>query len=469
MNRLFLFLCLVLSCSVLEIRATELRLPAILGNHMVLQQQSKVAVWGWAKAGSVVSVKASWAEKNRKVSVAADGTWKLNISTPVAGGPYEIAIRADTTIILKDVMIGEVWVCSGQSNMQMPMYGYVGQPVRGSNDYIAHGNNKNIRLFTVKKSFSKEPQTNCEGSWSVSSPEEVGNFSAVAYIFGKYIQEILGVPIGLIHSSWGGTRAEAWTDAVTLKSDIKDVDLFVINAGKIDANFPTVLFNAMINPILNYGIRGVIWYQGEANATNPERYSRLFPAMIKDWRTRWNQGDFPFYFVQTAPFQYDTLTNAAFLREVQLKTMLNVPNTGMAVTLDIGDKYCWHPAEKILVGKRLAYWALAKTYGEKGLPCSGPVLKEMTVEGNNVCLSFNYADFGLSSFGKEAQGFVVAGVDRLFHPAHAFIGRDFVKVWSDEVEKPVAVRYCWENYTVGTLYNVAELPASSFRTDNWDK
>lgn len=450
--------------------AVNLKLPSIIGSHMVLQQQSTFTFWGWAKAGDSVRVRVSWNNEEKFVRSTPDGKWRLNVLTPVSGGPYEISITADTTIILRDVMIGEVWVCGGQSNMQMPFKGYASLPVIGSNDYIAHGKNANIRLFTVERKFSVIPADDCEGHWVVSNPSDVAEFSAVAYVFGKDIQEILGVPVGLINTNWGGTPAESWTDEATLMSDFKEIDLSVLKTDRVTMQSPTVLFNAMIHPILSYTIRGVIWYQGESNRERPEQYSRLFPAMIQNWRKQWNLGDFPFYFVQIAPYSYrfDANTQSAFLREAQLKTMLNIQNTGMVVTMDIGDSLSNHPSEKITVGKRLAYWALAKTYGMHGLSYCGPVVKMLTTKGNKAVLTFDYAEFGLTSFGKVLQNFVVAGNDKQFYPAKAVITDTTLEIWSDKVKDPVAVRYCWKNYATGTLFNTAGIPASSFRTDHWD-
>ncbi len=460
---------LVLTFSILYSYSSNLKLPAIIGSHMVLQQQSSVSVWGWAKPGTNVSVKASWERKPSQTMVNDQGKWKLKLVTPVAGGPYEITIKSDTTILLEDILIGEVWICSGQSNMQMPLLGIPSQPVNGSNDYIARGNNKNIRLFTVKRELKITPQEDCEGAWKVASPKSVANFSAVGYFFGQYLQEIIAVPVGLISSNWGGTPAESWTDEATLSREFKEFDLSILKSDKVTAQSPEVLFNCMIHPLLNFTIRGAIWYQGESNVQDPSQYERLFPAMIQNWRERWGQGDFPFYFVQIAPYKYNKKGNSAFLREAQLKAMQNVPNTGMAVIMDIGENESIHPAEKYLVGKRLAYWALAMNYGFESVACSGPVYKEMTVNENKVSLVFDYAKIGYSSYGKELQGFTIAGIDKQFHLAQARIHSDRVEVWSDEVKNPVAVRYCWENFAVGTLFNTAGLPASSFRTDNWEK
>lgn len=472
MKRDILLLFLILS--VLSSNAADLRLPSIVDSHMVLQQKRTVNVWGWAKPGASVSVKTGWLKKAVKTVATSEGKWKLSLETPVAGGPYEISVKSDTTIILKDVLIGEVWVCGGQSNMQMPVIGIPSQPVNGSNDCIARAKNNNIRLFTVERTFSTKPLDDCKGDWNVASPSSVVNFSAVALFFGQYLNEVLGIPIGLVSTNYGGTPAESWTDEATLVHDFSEIDLSVLNSDKVNTQSPTVLFNSMIHPILNYSIQGAIWYQGESNIFNrgekgAEQYARLFPAMVRNWREQWNQGDFPFYYVQIAPFKYPEKDNSAYLREAQLESMKAIPNSGMAVTMDIGDSDCIHPAEKIPVGKRLAYWALAKTYGMGALPCSGPVYKDMTINKNKAILRFDYAENGLSAFGNELQGFVVAGEDRQFHPAKAKISNNNLEVKSDEVKNPVAVRYCWENYVVGTLFNAAGLPASSFRTDNWDE
>lgn len=438
---------------------------------MVLQQQTSCKLWGWAQAGDSVMIKVGWCKEIKRCIADYDGKWWSEIKTPAAGGPYEIIIKADTTFILKNILIGEVWVCSGQSNMQMPFNGYLSMPVYGSNDYIAHGHNNNIRLFTLERRFSTSPSEVCAGDWVVSNPSDVAQFSAVAYSFGKYIQEILGVPVGLINSSWGDTPAEAWTSEDALKSDFKEFDLSVLITDKVTSKSPTVLFNAMIHPILNFSIKGVIWYQGTSNRDRPAQYTRLFPAMIQNWRESWGVGNFPFYFVQIAPYSYrfDKNTQSAFLREAQLKTMLNTHNTGIVVTMDIGDSLSNHPPEKIIVGKRLAYWALAKTYGLDGLSYSGPVFKSMTVKDNKAFLVFDFAEFGLTSFEKVLKGFIVAGENRQFYPAKAEIKGSTLEVWSSNVETPIAVRYCWENYIEGTLFNTAGLPASSFRTDEWDK
>lgn len=466
----FIFLLLFFVPSLLS-NCANLKLPSVIGNNMVLQQHSSCNLWGWAEPGDTISVKFGWNENVKFCVADSANKWKLKFTTPSAGGPYEVLITADTTIIIENILIGEVWVCSGQSNMEMPFNGYISMPVIGSNDYIAHGYNSNIRLFTVGKTVSTKPEDNCIGEWIVSEPKEVARFSAVAYSFGKYLEEILDVPIGLIHASWGGTTAEAWTDEATLLSEFGTFEEAGFETDKLTSSSPAVLFNGMIHPILNYAIRGAIWYQGTSNRKRPEQYSHLLPAMIQNWRNRWNLGEFPFYLVQNHPysFRFDENTQTAFLREAQLKTMLSVTNTGMAVTMDVGDSLSNHPPEKVIVGKRLAYWALAKTYNLEGISFSGPVYKSMSIKDNLVILSFDFAEFGLTSFGKELKHFLIAGDDKIFYPAHANIKDTIVEVRSPKVKKPVSVRYCWENYAEGTLFNNAGLPASSFRTDKWAK
>ncbi len=473
LNKLFQRASILLFTILLQsqlVYGANLKLPSILDNHMVLQQENICKIWGWAKFGDSVMVRASWQEKNNYCVANEGGKWKLSIPTPKAGGPYEILIKADTTIILKDVLIGEVWVCSGQSNMQMPLKGYISMPVFGSNDYIAKGYNNNLRLFDLKRKYSIEVADDCSGNWVVSNPADVANFSAVAYSFGKYIQDILEIPIGLILSSWGDTPIEAWTDKTKLKNEFNEIDLSELKTDNVNSKSPSVLFNGMIHPILNYCIRGVIWYQGESNRKSPEKYSKLFPAMINNWRDSWGLGNFPFLFVQIAPYSYrfDKNTQSAFLREAQFKTMQNTPNTGMVVTMDIGDSLSNHPPEKILIGKRLAYWALGRTYNIKGLSFSGPVYNSMIINKEKAIITFKYAELGLTSFGKELKDFVISGEDRIFYPAKAVIKDTIIEVWSEKVKNPVSIRYCWKNYAKGTLYNNAGLPASSFRTDEWE-
>lgn len=443
----------------------QTKVSTLFGNHMVLQQNSEVSIWGNDLPNTKIEIHASWGEDNTVYS-DDDGKWKLQLTTKEAGGPYTLKIHGTEKIQLHDVLLGEVWLCSGQSNMQMPVKGFNGQPVNKSNDIILNSSNTALRLFHVKRNMSKKPLENIEGTWQSSSPEVVRDFSAVAYMYGKMLQEKLNVPVGIICSSVGGTRIESWISKETLSRN-SDHNIHTTTT-EIDRNTPSVLYNAMIHPLIPYGIKGVIWYQGESNRRNYKDYKTLFPAMINSWREQWNR-EFPFYFVQIAPFEYRPDVNSAYLREAQLHTMLNTKNTGMAVTMDIGEQSCIHPAKKIEVAKRLTYWALAKTYDIKGIEYSGPVYTSMEIQDNKVKLNFEHSPNGLSNLGKELKHFTIAGKDKIFYPATAEITKGILRVSSTQVPHPVAVRYAWENYADGCLFNLAGLPASSFRTDQWEE
>ena len=447
----------------------EIKLSAIFGDNMVLQQQTEAAIWGKAVVNSKVRVTTSWNGKSYAVRADKNGKWKVKVKTPSAGGPYTVTISDGKPVTLKNVMIGEVWVCSGQSNMSMPMRGWRNMPVNGSNKFIATSGNRNIRLFTVTRAASLTANDDFKGSWKTCKPENVAEFSATAYFFGLFLNKALGVPVGLINTSWGGTRIEPWIgEAGFTKFDwVKLPDKAQQEA--ISPQTPTVLFNAMINPMVGYGIRGAIWYQGESNRNEPAHYQKLLPGLVKNWRSVWGIGDFPFYYVQIAPFDYGTTgLNSAYLREAQLKASTAIPNIGMACIMDAGEKNCIHPANKAAPGNRLAYLALVKTYGKKGFACEGPVLKEMNVKGSLVKLTFDNAPNGFTSFGKELSCFEIAGANKRFYPAKAFITRRGITLLSPSVSKPVAVRYAFKDFIVGDLFNIEGLPASSFRTDTWD-
>lgn len=447
----------------------EVKLPAVFGDNMVLQQKSEAAIWGTAAINSTVKVSTSWNGKSYSIKAGNDGKWKVKVVTPVAGGPYEVTVSEGTTIKLKNVLIGEVWICSGQSNMEMPMKGYGNQPILGSNETIATSSDPEIRLFTVKKASNLQPQADFEGSWKTCEPENVSEFSATAYYFGLMLHKVLNVPIGLVNTSWGGTRIEPWIS----EDGIKKYDFVKLpdknQQGTLSQQTPTVLFNAMINPIVGYGIRGAIWYQGESNRNEPGNYEKLMPGLVENWRSVWGVGEFPFYYVQIAPFDYGpTGLNSAFLREAQLKASTAIPNIGMACIMDVGEKDCIHPSNKKAAGDRLAYLALNGAYGKKGFASAGPVLKEMTVTGSMVKLTFNNVPLGITSYGKPLQCFEVAGANKRFYPATAAFAAGGITLYSSFVTEPVAVRYAFRDFIVGDLFSVEGLPASSFRTDNWE-
>lgn len=451
--------------------SAKIQLPTVLADNMVLQQQSDVKLWGKATPNKQVKVTTSWNQKTYNTQANAQGKWLLTVETPVAGGPYEINISDGEAITLKNILIGEVWFCSGQSNMHMPLKGYNGQPVEGSNDIIARAKESTpIRMYFTANKHSKTPVDDIEGSWTTHSYENLGNWSATAYFFGKYLQETLDVPVGLVVSSWGGSKIEAWMSEETMK-EFSEFDLsYLKNDDKPKTpnhQTPCYLYNSKLNPLINYTIKGFIWYQGESNRDNAELYSRLHPAFVKDIRQKWGY-DFPFYYVQIAPYKYDNKTSSALLREVQTQGMKEIPNSGMAVTMDIGEKECIHPAKKQEVGNRLAYWALAKTYNRKGFGYAPAEYKSMEVKDGKIHISFNYVSS--RSVVMPATGlnhFEIAGEDKVFYPAKATVSNGKVIVSSDKVPHPVAARYAYKNFVEGDLKDDSGLAVSSFRTDNW--
>jgi sialate O-acetylesterase len=309
--------------------------------------------------------------------------------------------------------------------------------------------------------------------WEQASPENVLSFSAVAYYFGQQLQEILDVPVGMIHTSWGGSSVQAWISNEMI-SKYQEVDLSEVDITQRTNHIPTALYNAMIHPLIPFSIKGALWYQGESNRNEPEVYKELFPAMVEDWRTRWGIGDFPFYYVQIAPFMYggndafDSVDNSAFIREAQLQCLDLIPNSGIAITMDIGDDYCIHPPKKKEVADRLLFNALNQTYGFSTIDYAGPMYESMEAKDSGLLLKFSNAETGVFAYD-ELEGFEIAGEDKVFYPAKATIsGRMHVFVESEQVPSPVAVRYAWRNWIEGTLYDTNLLPASSFRTDNWE-
>jgi sialate O-acetylesterase len=634
------FTVILLSC-----QKPFIKLPALVSDHMVLQQLDTVNIWGWSAPEQEISITTSWNNGSYIVTADENGKWIAQVPTTKAGGPYQIIISSDTVITLNDVLLGEVWICSGQSNMEWELI----KAATGSEE-ITQADIPQMRLFQVEKAVSLTPQEDLTGKWELCTPESAKKFSAIGYFFGKELNTALNVPIGLIHSSWGGTPSEAWTSAETLKQfdvyrekleklekdslikmenaisiqdsltrsrkelidfnnentigkkekwmassyndnewpkvevpgewstlseigmmegvvwfrktialpkdwsqknlklelgpidemdqtyvngtlvgendvignwnmpriyevpaniisgDSLTIAIRVINtylqggifgapellklypadmpmaaiplagkwAYKIAYKFaplpmlthpqqPTFLYNAMINPITNMTIKGAIWYQGEANVPRAEEYKEIFPAMITDWRTKWQQGDFPFYYVQIAPFEYGPIDNSAELREAQLLTLEKVKNVGMAVTMDIGNPQDIHPTNKKDVGHRLALWALAKDYG-MDLVYSGPIYHHHEISGSTIRVTFDQIGSGLFAEKGAATHFEIAGEDGIFYPAHTLIDYDAVIVSSSKVKAPKAVRFAWSNTAQPNLFNEEGLPASSFRT-----
>jgi sialate O-acetylesterase len=659
---LFLFIILLISCSKNE---SKLILPTIISDNMVLQQKSDAKLWGWSSPGKKVVAEASWGT-TVKTKTGKDGKWMLSLKTPEFGGPFSINFKSgNQTIEIKNVMVGEVWLCSGQSNMEMPLKGWPPKDmIDNYKEEISKANYPKIRMFTVQRAISPTPIEDCSGNWKLCTPDSVGDFSATAYFFGAKLYNELNVPIGLIHSSWGGTPAESWTEIQHLKTvsgyesieqelskgteeykaiqnkisklktipiselpgdnpfenldlndnnylsenldvnnwdemqipgfweksvlpnfdgivwiraefeipkniypegfelylgPVDDMDATYINGVKIGSNevagvwakerrytipttilkeeknvvlvkitdtgggggihgpkgpaiykgnkkivdlsgkwkykpvavfmdnnicvfdaktgykdlpklkygmnskSPTLLYNAMIAPIIPYSIKGAIWYQGESNVGRGEQYKTLFPTMIKCWRDNWNLGDFPFYYVQIAPYNYGQDDATALLREAQLET-LSQNNVGMAVTMDIGNPKNIHPGNKKDVGNRLALWALAKNYGKEEIVCSGPIFKEATFTDLNVDISFDYAESGLKLSTSETF-FEIAGEDKVFYPADVEIDKNKLHVSSTKVSSPKYVRYAWGDDVEPNLFNLEGLPASPFRVN----
>jgi sialate O-acetylesterase len=478
---------------------------ALISENMVLQQGMKVPVWGTADEGESVTVRF---QDQVRTAKAKNGHWRVDLDELKAGGPFEMTIAGKNTVQFKNVLVGEVWICSGQSNMEWPTW-----LSQDADKALAGAKNPLIRLLTVPKLPASAPQHDLSARWEECTPDTVRNFSAVGYFFGLYLHKSLHVPVGLIHTSWGGTPAESWTSKPSLDAEpaLKylaekqasalaeyphELDKYIgqltahrnavakaltegldtpsmpsppKNPAK-DAWGPGTLYNGMIAPLIPYAIRGATWYQGESNAGRAYEYRTLLPTMIKNWRADWKEGDFTFLIVQLAPFkQVDKdpkESEWAELREAQLLTAETLPKTGIAVITDVGETNDIHPRRKQPVGARMALAALALANGES-IEYSGPIYSSMRIQGDRAILSFKHVDGGLRAQGGPLTGFAIAGKDRKFFNAEAEIQGDNVIVRSPKVSDPVAVRYGWANYPVVNLWNKAGLPASPFRTDDF--
>jgi sialate O-acetylesterase len=486
------------------------KLPAIFSDHMVLQRDAVVPVWGWAGPGEEVSVTVACQTKSAKAD--GDGRWSVRLDKLNAQEPQTLTVRGTNLITINDVLIGEVWLCSGQSNMAMT----VNRALEFEKEQAAAAFPE-IRMFTETSGASTSPQTECHGSWKVCSPETVGTFSATAYFFGRELHRHLKAPVGLVNSSVGGTAIEAWTSLDVQQADsrlqpifdtwqqrdkafdaaqaetkyAKDLAAFK-SASKAaraegkqpprapqkpvqprtDRNHPANLFNGKIAPLIPFAIRGAIWYQGESNANRglSELYRVQLPMLIADWRSRWGQGDFPFLWVQLPNFKKKTgdpnaISEWAVMRESMLKS-LAVKNTGMAITIDVGEENDIHPKNKQAVGQRLAWHALFRFYGEQ-VPASGPVYVSHKIADGAIAISFTNVHRGLSAGDGELKGFAIAGPDKKFVWAQAKIVGDTVVVSHPDVPNPLAVRYGWADNPDCNLVNGFGLPASPFRTDDW--
>jgi sialate O-acetylesterase len=502
------FCCGLTTFSNVDSVRADVKTPAIFGSHMVLQQGQKNRVWGWADAGEAVTVTID--QQTHSATPGADQRWQVELGPLPVGGPYTMTVRGKNTLQFEDVLVGEVWICSGQSNMQWS--------VNRANDPDLETRTAKfpkIRLITVPNVGTQEPQNDFKGAWTPCTPETVGNFSAVGYYFGRQLHQTLDVPVGLINNAWGGSACEAWINKDLLAADeqykplLDRWDAEVKNLPNAKAEYPQKrakwelaakeakdagkqpppapqdpearlkgnarpanIYNGALKPTIGYGIRGAIWYQGEANASRAYQYRHMFPLMIKNWRNEWQQGEFPFYWVQLADFR-DTKpepaeSDWAELREAQTMTMAKLPNTGEAVIIDLGEGKDIHPTNKQDVAKRVARWALADTYR---LPISfrSPLYKSMTKTSEKIVMTFDHVGEGLRTFDvREPLGFAIAGADKKFVWAKAtLVGKNQIEVWSDSVKEPVAVRYAWADNPVCNMYSSDRLPLTPFRTDDW--
>ena len=475
MKRFFFVLALALMSVAVS---AKVELPNFIGDNMVLQQQTQAAIWGTAAPGKSVTIRPGWTKA--KTVVKADpetGKWMARIATPAAGGPYDIVISDGEKLVVRNVLIGEVWFCSGQSNMDMPVKGYGSQPAHGSEDFIVRAKPSTpIRMIKTARRSSTTPQdTVVTAGWKVHEPEAVANTSATAYFFARYLQSVIDVPVGIIESDWGGSSIETWIDEKTIREKFDgEFDLGYLQTGKVNPRRvhqePSLLYNGQVHALVPYTFKGMLWYQGETNRGRPDQYVRLQTAYVQMMRELFQVPDAPFYFVQIAPYPYGKPEDwtSGYFYEAQQKTLQTIPHSGMAATVDIGEYGTIHPCQKADVGKRLALLALQNDYGVKGIEAEAPTYKSHTVKDGKIVITCNVGPMGLNPMGQELGGFEIAGADQVFHPAKALRTSDTtIVVSSPEVPEPVAVRYCFRNWGVGSVFNASGIPLAPFRTDDW--
>lgn len=471
------FALLLFFWSVQNVAYADIRLPSIINNHMVLQQKAEITLWGWADANENIEIKVSWEAKPLNTSANADGKWQVKVKTVQAGGPYTIVFKGKNELAIQDVYLGEVWFCSGQSNMEWRV-----EKTDGVDSISKAATNPLIRMFIVPRTVAITPQEDVKGTWHVNSPSTVQQFSAVAYHFANEIAAKLNVPVGLVHSSYGGTSAEAWVSKEVLSDPVylpvyhrqeerikkyeeakaKDPSNKKLVDPRTDRGVPSGLYNAMFKPLVNYRVNGILWYQGEANSRRAQEYKTLFPHLIRSWRDEFKDQSLPFYYVQLAPFK----TLLPEIREAQLQTLKVVKHVGMAVTADVGNCNDIHPRNKIPVGKRLAYIALNNKYGMKDVEFLSPMYNRYEINKDKIKVFFD-TQSDLEVRGDILREFEIAGNDQVFYPAIARAEGKTVVVHSNQVKNPVAVRYAWKGCPDPNLFNTAGLPASPFRTDLW--
>ncbi|MGO4822646.1 MULTISPECIES: sialate O-acetylesterase [unclassified Flavobacterium] len=454
---LFILFMVFISNTVLA----NITLPNLFSDNMVLQRNSEVTIWGWASPKEEVTITPSWDNQEYKLKANNQAKWEIKIKTPEAGGPFVISIKGYNEIVLNNILIGEVWICSGQSNMEMS----ASWGIDNGEEAVKNAANPNIRFFSIPKLTATSPQDNVSGNWTACTPESMKYFSAAGYFFAKRLQEDLkNVPIGLIGSNWGGTPAEIWTpEEVIINNPVLLESAKTRKEEEYGPNQPGRAFNAMISPLVGFKIAGVIWYQGESNVGSSV-YDKTFSSLITSWRKLWKE-DFPFYYVQIAPYQYgENHFGGVEIRNAQRKVLQQVPNTGMVVTSDISPVDDIHPKDKKSVGVRLANLALANSYKTSRDLVNGPLYKEFKIEKNKVLVYFEYAE-GLYCKNTKKLQFEIAAADNVFYPADASIKNNVVILKSKKVPHPLKVRFAWTNTTQSNLFNKANLPASSFITE----
>lgn len=462
----------------------EIRLPEIISDHMVLQQNGSAKLWGEATANTKVTVKTSWSKTRYSSTADADGKWVISIDTPKGSyDTHSVTISdKDGSVTLNDILIGEVWLCGGQSNMEMPLEGFEACPIEeGDREIAVSGNYRDrIRRVKVPKTGSEEVQEYVKGSWETPCPANTRYWTATGWFFAKMVNEVLNVPVGLLECNWGGSAVESWLPREIVYSYPENTlpngkySPGMLPEGYYRWDTPIVMYNAMLYPVRNYTIKGFLWYQGETNAGFPQYYAERLATMVKVWRELWGQGDIPFFEVELAPYIYGgDGTSGARIREAQRNAVKLIPNSGIISTNDLvyGHEYDQvHPRKKRPVGERLAYMALNKAYGYADIICEGPVYKEIQINGNQVDVYFDNTVLGLSPW-HGITGFELAGEDRVFYPAKADLihwDKSIVTVTCEQVPNPVAVRYCFKDFLVGNLTGRCNVPIPPFRSDNWD-
>lgn len=468
-----------IALSLATVSSAKITLPHVIGSNMVVQHSSDINLWGMADPDTKVTIKTSWNGKKTETRSDKDGNWKTTVTTPPASfEPLSITISDGEPLVLDNILSGDVWVCSGQSNMEMPLKGFTTQPVEGSLNHIMTAGKKadKLRFFTVERKRSyNDDQKDCGGEWQVASPQSAANFSAIGYFFGNSLSEAIDVPIGLIATDWGGTKIEAWMPLDALKECVSEKQ-YQEKQGNHWCK-PSELYCGMIAPIRDFKAKGFIWYQGESNKEDIDHYDKMQAKMVERWRSDWGDknNEMPFLYVMIAPYIYEggvrDIAYPLFV-EAQVRALDIIPNSGMATTTDVGEERLIHPSKKEPIGQRLAALALAKTYGMKGFEPNTARVVSHRVEKGKMILTMDNVNDGMDPWARTPiVGFEIAGEDKLFHPAKAWVRdnpRNEIQVWNDEVKNPVAVRYAFRNFVPANLTNTYGIPVAPFRTDNWN-